>query len=223
MVEWLTWAIETYGYYALLLGTFLEGETIMVLSGFAAQRGLLDLHWVMVVGFCGTFAGDQLYYFIGRHWGTKLLAKRPSWQAPADKAYKLLRRYEIPFILSFRFLYGVRSVSPFIIGMSGIPVARFFVLNLVAAIIWSIAIGALGYFLGHAAELFLAEAKKYEMWLFVGLLALGAAVWLLHTLRRQRAAAALRRAEWEARAAADAAAAQDRSRSAAATASAADS
>lgn len=223
MVDWLTWAIETYGYYALLIGTFFEGETIMVLSGFAAQRGLLDLYWVMAVGFCGTFAGDQLYYFIGRHWGTKLLTRRPAWQAPADRAYRLLRRYEIPFILSFRFLYGIRSVSPFIIGMSGIPVKRFFLLNLVAAVVWSIAVAALGYFLGHAAELFLAEIKQYEMWLFGGLVALGVCVWIVHALRRQRAAAARQRAEMEARRAAEAAAARDRSRSAAATASAADS
>jgi membrane protein DedA with SNARE-associated domain len=222
MVDWLTWAIETYGYYALLIGTFFEGETIMVLSGFAAQRGLLDLYWVMAVGFCGTFAGDQLYYFIGRHWGTKLLARRPAWQAPADRAYRLLRRYEIPFILSFRFLYGIRSVSPFIIGMSGIPVRRFFLLNLVAAVVWSIAVAALGYFLGHAAELFLAEIKQYEMWLFGGLVALGVCVWIVHALRRQLAAAARQRAEMEARRATEAAAARDRSRSTATTASAAD-
>lgn len=202
MVDWLQWAVETYGYYALLIGTFLEGETIMVLAGFAAQRGILDIWWVVVVGFCGTFAGDQLYYFIGRHWGTKLLAKRPAWQAPADRAYRLLRKYEVPFILSFRFLYGVRSVSPFIIGMSGIPVRRFVVLNLIAAVVWAHAVAALGYFLGHAAELFLAEVKEYEMVLFGGLIGAGLLVWIVHTLRRQRAAAAVRRAEMEARAAA---------------------
>lgn len=207
MVDWLTWAIETYGYYALLLGTFLEGETIMVLSGFAAQRGLMDLYLVMLVGFCGTFAGDQLYYFIGRHWGTRLLAKRPTWQAPADRAYRLLRKYEVPFILSFRFIYGVRSVSPFIIGMSGIPVRRFLLLNLLAAVVWSIAVASLGYFLGRAAELFLEEVKQYEMWLFGGLVALGLLVWVIHVLRRRRAAARLQRAEIEARAARERAAA----------------
>lgn len=209
MVDWLQWAVETYGYYALLLGTFLEGETIMVLAGFAAQRGILDLKWVVVVGFCGTFAGDQLYYFVGRHWGTKLLARRPAWQGPADRAYRLLRKYEVPFILSFRFLYGVRSVSPFIIGMSGIPVRRFVLLNLIAAVVWAIAVAALGFFLGHAAELFLAEVKEYEAVLFAVLVGAGLLVWIVHTLRRQRAAAKMRRAETEARAAAQAASPAD--------------
>ena len=209
MVDWLKWAIETYGYYALFIGTFLEGETIMVLAGFAAQRGILDVYWVTVVGFCGTFAGDQLYYFIGRHWGTKLLAKRPTWQPPADRAYKLLRKYEVPFILSFRFLYGIRSVSPFIIGMSGIPVPRFLVLNVIAAVVWAIAVAALGYFLGHAAELFLNEVKQYEMAVLGGLVGLGLLIWLVHLLRRQRMAAAKLRAEQELRAALQAQAAAE--------------
>jgi membrane protein DedA with SNARE-associated domain len=200
MVEWLKWAIETYGYVALFIGAFLEGETIMVLAGFAAQRGILDIYWVVLVGFCGTFAGDQLYYFIGRHWGAKLLARRPTWKAPADRAYRLLRRYEVPFILSFRFLYGIRSVSPFIIGMSGIPVLRFFALNLIAAVVWAIAVGALGYFLGRAAELFLDEVKQYEMVVLGGLVAVGLTVWVIHVLRRHRAAAARQRAEQAARA-----------------------
>src|SRR3546814_13123138 len=60
------------------LVTGVQKCALPILSGFAAQRGLLDLYWVMAVGFCGTFAGDQLYYFIGRHWRTTILAKRPT-------------------------------------------------------------------------------------------------------------------------------------------------
>ena len=35
--------IDTYGYLTILIGTFLEGETILVLGGFAAHRGYLHL------------------------------------------------------------------------------------------------------------------------------------------------------------------------------------
>ena len=43
--------VDTYGYLAVLLGTFLEGETILVLGGFAAHRGYLALPWVIVAAF----------------------------------------------------------------------------------------------------------------------------------------------------------------------------
>ncbi len=58
--------IQTYGYLALLVGTFLEGETILVLAGFAAHLGYLNLPWVILVAFVGTLSGDQLFFYLGR-------------------------------------------------------------------------------------------------------------------------------------------------------------
>jgi len=46
--------ISNYGYAALLIGTFIEGETILVLAGFAAHRGYLDLPLVVTCAFIGT-------------------------------------------------------------------------------------------------------------------------------------------------------------------------
>ena len=75
MLEQLSGFIKDYGYFALFVGTFLEGETILVLGGLAAAAGDLDLGWVIVVAFCGSLAGDQTVFFIGRFLGTRLLAR----------------------------------------------------------------------------------------------------------------------------------------------------
>jgi len=78
--------IAKYGYLAVFVGTFFEGETILVLGGFAAHRGYLELPYVMLAAFVGTVLGDQLYYFIGRRWGVRLLEKRPRWRERSAKA-----------------------------------------------------------------------------------------------------------------------------------------
>src|SRR5664279_3888402 len=57
--------IRNYGYWALLVGTFLEGETILMLGGLSAQLGYLDLSLVIVVAFIGSFSGDQFYFIVG--------------------------------------------------------------------------------------------------------------------------------------------------------------
>ena len=59
--------LQEFGYFALFLGTFFEGETILVLAGFLAFRGYMDLKLVMIVAFLGSYAGDQLWYFLGRN------------------------------------------------------------------------------------------------------------------------------------------------------------
>jgi len=42
--------IENYGYLAILILTFFEGETIVILAGVAAHLGLLELQWVILSG-----------------------------------------------------------------------------------------------------------------------------------------------------------------------------
>ena len=54
--------IEHYGYAAILIGTFLEGETILVLAGLAAHQGYLVLIWVMMAAFWAVFAAISFFY-----------------------------------------------------------------------------------------------------------------------------------------------------------------
>ena len=63
--------VANYGYTAVAIGTFLEAETILLLGGFAAHRGLLELPWVIVCAFLGSFVGDQAFFYIGRMNGEK--------------------------------------------------------------------------------------------------------------------------------------------------------
>ena len=55
--------IDTYGYWAVLLATFPEGETILVIAGFAAHQGYLTLMPVILAAFAGSLCGDQLFFF----------------------------------------------------------------------------------------------------------------------------------------------------------------
>jgi len=182
--------IYEYGYAAVLLGSFLEGETIVVLGGFAAHRGYLSLPGVIAAAFFGTLFGDQLYFFLGRRQGPAMLARRPSWEARIARVRELLRRHEVPLILGFRFLYGLRTVTPFALGMSGVPPLRFALLNVPAALAWSILIGTLGYQIGAAFQGMLGDLKRFERGLFVAIAAAGAALWIAQWIRRRRAVSA---------------------------------
>jgi membrane protein DedA with SNARE-associated domain len=189
----LQYLVETYGYLAILIGTFLEGETILVLGGFAAHRGYLDLHWVMVAAFFGSLTGDQLYFYIGRRFGPAIINKRLSWQASADKVYALLERHQTVLILTFRFMYGVRSVTPFALGASRVPRLRFFVLNAIGAFIWAITLGWGGFLFGKTFQLFFEDFKRIELYGLVALIVLGLLLWLTSLVRRRRRAERERR------------------------------
>ena len=170
--------VATYGYAAVLIGTFFEGETILVVGGFLAHRGYLELPWVIASAFAGTLLGDQLYFYLGRSKGMALLGRRPRWRAKSERVLELLRRHQVPLILGFRFLYGLRTVTPFLIGASGVAPLRFSCLNVAGSAAWALAIGIAGYVLGQALETLLEEVRRYELWILAAIGAAGAAVWM---------------------------------------------
>ena len=188
---WLEDLVSQYGYLAIMVGTFLEGETILVLGGLAAQNEYLELTWVITMAFIGTLFGDQLYYYIGRQMGSAIIEKRPQWQARAVKMYRLLHRYPILAILSFRYLYGIRMVAPFVIGASGIHPVKYLVLNVIGALIWAVSVGYAGYLLGDALENILDDFKHYQLYVLGGIALIALAVWIIRIWRaKQRAKAA---------------------------------
>jgi len=175
-----------YGYPILFFGTLLEGETVMVLGGLSAHLGYLSLDRVIACGFCGTLLGDQLAFFLGRWHGKALLLRHPSWQARTQGVLDKLEQHQIPLILGFRFLYGLRSVTPFAIGMSDVSYLRFILLNLTGAGVWAVCIGLAGYYFGQAVEAVLGDIKRYELMLMAGIIGTAMLIWLVHFYRRHR-------------------------------------
>jgi len=171
--------IEQYGYLAVFIGTFLEGETILVVAGFAAHRGYLYLPWVMVWAFWGTLISDQAFFHLGRSRGRKILSRHPKWQGRARKVHALLQRHQVWVVLGFRFLYGLRNVTPMAIGVSGFSPGRFLILNVIGAALWSSVVACAGFIFGEVLTRFIADMKHFERWAFLGIIALGAIVWVV--------------------------------------------
>jgi len=180
--------VLNFGYPAIFVITFLEGETILLIGGFLAFGGYLELPWVMLVAFGGAMSGDQLYYYIGRLYGEKLFEKRPKWRPKTERAFHLLRRYQVGTILGFRFLYGIRIVMPFAIGASGILPLRYFLLNLTGAAIWAISFGMAGYLLADTLEILLQGIAHYERWVLVGIIGIAVLVWFYYRWSDKRRA-----------------------------------
>ena len=178
--------VATYGYLAILLGTFLEGEMILVLGGFLAHEGYLDLPWVMAAAFAGSYAGDQFIYYLGRLRGARLLARHPRWQKRAERVFHHLRHHQNLVVLGFRFCYGFRTITPFAIGMSGIRPLRFLLLNGIGAAVWAVGISLLGYLVGETAAALITEVKRYERFVLAGVVVIMMLLWLILGWRDRR-------------------------------------
>jgi len=167
--------LQQYGYAAVFLGTLIEGESILLLGGFAAHRGYLELPWVIATAFAAGAISDQMYFHLGRRHGARALARRPKLDAKVQAALRLIERRGTWIVLVMRFMWGLRIALPVAMGMSGMSAKRYLTLDLFAAAAWSALFGTIGYFGTHLLAQWVDDVRRHEASI-VGLLILLAAI-----------------------------------------------
>lgn len=184
--------IVAYGYLAVLVGTFLEGETLLLAAGFACQRGMLSLPMVMVISTIGATAGDQFFFYLGRHRREWIFRRFPSLQVRAAAIYRWIERYPDLLIIASRFVYGFRLTTPVVLGTSQVGAGRYSLFNFIGAIIWSVLVAGAGYFLGEAIESIFGDIQAVQKELMLIIVGGGILLWCFHrvrSVRKTRAAA----------------------------------
>ncbi|OLP61224.1 hypothetical protein BJF93_20750 [Xaviernesmea oryzae] len=184
--------ITSYGAFAVLIGAGVEGETAAFLGGVLAHRHLLP-YWHAALAAClGSFIADQIFFLTGRYAQGWPIVQRALRSSALQRVTHLLETYPTGFILAFRFIYGIRTISPIVIGTTRIPTSRFLLLNAIAAIVWGIVITAIGFLFGEAVEALFGRLRLHAhllvavaaLALIVPALWVAARAWRRHTPAR---------------------------------------
>jgi membrane protein DedA with SNARE-associated domain len=171
--------VAQYGYALVFLGALAEGESVLMVAGFMAHRGLLKLPQVMALAFSAGALGDQICFYLGRRHGPMLLARFPGLAQRVERLQPMLHRHPNAAILSVRFLYGLRTAGPIALGALGVSRGRFALLNMLSAALWAVAFCLVGYQFGNALQWLLDDLRSVEeaVLAVLGVAALAWAVW----------------------------------------------
>jgi membrane protein DedA with SNARE-associated domain len=184
----VAWLISHYGLVAVFAGAMLEGETLLLVAGYAAHRGYLPFDAVVAAAWAGAVSGDQLFFALGRRHGHTLMARRPALAARLTEALGLIDRHSAKIALVMRFLWGWRTVLPIALGMSHVSRARFVAFDLIAGLAWAALVAAIGYFFGALIARHAASLHRYEHW-GIAFVLFAAALWHAGAWWRRRARA----------------------------------
>ncbi|WP_137931018.1 DedA family protein [Mesorhizobium comanense] len=191
MTEAIHHFIEQYGLLAVFLGCVAEGESAAILGGFFAHQHVFVLWHTFVAASLGAFVGDTFFFILGRSFADNRhvvrLRRRPGFR----RAYRLLNTHPNIFVLSNRYIYGMRLVGGIAAGLSTIPAPRFVVLNAISSVIWAMLFSTIGYVFGLGAEQIIGKALAHHERLLIGLgigLTVAVLAWLAarHIARRER-------------------------------------
>src|ERR1043165_6893634 len=178
--------LHKFGYLAVFVGTFLEGETILVMAGFFAERGYLHLLGVILTAFAGAFVGHVFWFWLGRTQGVKLLERMPRMKKHFVRGIRIFERYGAPAIFITQWLYGLRVTCAVIIGISRISTLKFILYEAVTCMIWAIIIASAGYYFGRAVERVLGRAAHIEKYGLLILIIVVPAIFAWHQYKDRR-------------------------------------
>ncbi|GAA4484742.1 DedA family protein [Actinoallomurus oryzae] len=145
----------------LLVGFFLPGDTLLVTAGIYTAAGTtlahpLPLPVLMIGAPVAAVAGAQVGHFLGARYGRKLFERPQSRifrQEHVDKAEHYFNKFgPAKAVVLARFVPVVRTFLNPLAGMLEMSAIRFFVWNVVGAVLWTEAIILLGRFLGDRVK-----------------------------------------------------------------------
>ena len=155
--------IRTVGYAGVFLIVFIEsgipiglvlplpGDTLLFSGGILAAAGAFDLIPLMIAILLGAVAGDSAGYWFGEKFGTKLFRKEDALlmnPRTLARAERFFERYGRRALIFARFIPVLRTVIPIGAGIARMPYRIFLAYNVVGAVIWTLLVTLLGYFLG---------------------------------------------------------------------------
>ena len=195
MLAALSDVAQDYGVLALFaliavetMGVPVPGETALITAGIFASRGHLSIEAVIVAAACAAILGDNVGFFIGRHYGRRLL---DSGRGPFPDHRRRLVAVGEPFfarhgpkaVFLGRWIAGLRITAAWLAGAHRMSWPTFTFWNALGGMCWALSVGLLAYYLGHTAETVFKTAGLAGL----GAAALlGVAAYAIHRIRRRR-------------------------------------
>ena len=129
--------LKEYGYVILFAWGMLEGEAGLVMAGLLSHTGDMNLYLAIFIAGLGGFAGDQVYFYIGRFNKSYVHKKFKGQRRKFALAHLLLKKYGWPIIFIQRYMYGMRTIIPISIGLTRYSAKMFAFINLISAWCWA--------------------------------------------------------------------------------------
>ncbi len=169
---------------AFVVTPFLPGDSLLFASGALAGTGALNL-WILIpVILLAAISGDNVNFNIGRHLGQRLVRRNYRWlnRDHIHKAHLFYDRHGGKALVSARFMPILRSMIPFVAGMSDMNYRRFALFCIMGNCIWTFVFTLAGFLLGQNEWIQQNLSILILGITFVSLLP-PAAIWVIHQFK----------------------------------------
>ena len=130
---------------SFILSFMLSSLILFSICVFIYYANLLGLEIIVLSAVLGSHLGDMSGFFFGKRLGpnileTKFIKKR---EKKINKARRFLERNGTYSVVFGRFVPAIRSIVPFLLGISNLKPVRFYISDVIACSLWGVALAFL--------------------------------------------------------------------------------
>ncbi len=128
---------------------FLPGDSLLFAAGALAAIGGLNIYFLLILLIISAILGDTVNYHIGRNFGNAIVKKNIIKKTHLDQTHEFFKKHGGKTIIYARFVPIVRTLAPFVVGISEMDYKYFLKYNIFSGILWAGLFLFLGYFFGN--------------------------------------------------------------------------
>src|SRR5690606_7063658 len=143
---------ETGLIVASFLMAFLPGDALIFAIGMISAGGHIHIWMIIPLLILAALLGDNVNYFVGRRSGNWFYKQEKTWflsKSHLGKAPEFFTQYGTKAVIIARFIPVVRTIVPFLSGVTNMHYPTFLRYSFYGATLWVGVVGLLGYFLGQ--------------------------------------------------------------------------
>ncbi len=137
----------------LVIMPLLPGDSLLFSVGLlAAASGQIDLYTVIPMLILAALLGDQLNYFLGKHFSSWIQQKEQILflkRSHIDQTEAFYSKYGAKTVILARFVPIVRTVAPFVAGAGRMAYPIYLFYGFLGATLWVCSITIAGFYLGE--------------------------------------------------------------------------
>jgi membrane protein DedA with SNARE-associated domain len=135
--SWWARLLPKYGYLAILVAAFWEGEVVLIAAGALCGSGYLDWRLTILAAAIGGSAGDQIYFYAAQNRAARAIKKSKRLSKWYPKISKFVLRHSTVAVLLSRFAAGLRITIPLVCATVGMPAKKYSILSLLSGFAWA--------------------------------------------------------------------------------------
>jgi len=144
--------LALYGYIILAFYSFGGGMLALAGAGILSALGKMDIGLSILVATVANFIGDTFLFYLAQTNKKEVLKYLRKHRRKIAYTNLLMRKYGWMAVFLQKYIYGVKTLVPIVMGLSRYDFKKFVVLNFFASILWGLVVGLGSYYFSAAVR-----------------------------------------------------------------------